>query len=460
MPVEGSPMRKHAVLAAALVIAVVPFAGARAQPLCGGPPPMAPLSFAPPVIVDPVRAGGEPVVTSLPDGTLVYSTHAGDTHLYKPNMPDADFVTPYTGADYVWRSTDRGATWEYVGLAGLGVGPHALVTGFSDPTLAVDAAGNVYVAGIRIPGTVYTAKSSDSGRTWEGNPAAAFNADREWLAADLPDMVYLNGNATPGGRQLWRSTDGGRTWPIQGVPLQGTGPTSPIVVDPTDGRLYFSDAGNFGGFGTVQVFPNARSGDLTTTWRGFIRGGLPHAYGFLNPIALDDAGNVYVVANTSSEVRLAYSTDRGESFTSVVVDRPGKEVLWPWVAAGADGRVAVAWLEADRDLGDVNVDVADYRIVVAQTVTGHGWTDACGEERAPEFVRAFASDPIHRGTICTFGLGCNVFVSGDRRLGDFFTMEVARDGALMIAYGETVTKPSGAISRPAFVLQSGGLDFR
>jgi hypothetical protein len=37
-------------------------------------------------------------------------------------MPDPDYVTPYTGATYVWRSTDDGDTWSYVGLAGTGLG--------------------------------------------------------------------------------------------------------------------------------------------------------------------------------------------------------------------------------------------------------------------------------------------------------------------------------------------------
>jgi hypothetical protein len=117
------------------------------------------------------------------------------------------------------------------------VGPHATVSGFSDPDFAIDAAGNVITAGINLA-NVYVAKSSDSGRTWTGHPFGTVMTDREWLAADEENVVYMNGNQIPGGRRLLKSTNGGLTFNIAtGISLPGSGPPSKPEVDKSDGRL-------------------------------------------------------------------------------------------------------------------------------------------------------------------------------------------------------------------------------
>ncbi|MPY79893.1 MAG: hypothetical protein GEV04_15810 [Actinophytocola sp.] len=68
---------------------------------CGQPPAMEPLAFADPQVIDEVRAGGEPSVAGLLDGTLLYAAHASTTLFKRDNMPDPDYVTPYSGATYV-----------------------------------------------------------------------------------------------------------------------------------------------------------------------------------------------------------------------------------------------------------------------------------------------------------------------------------------------------------------------
>lgn len=422
---------------------------------CGGPPVMEPLTFDEPQVIDEVRAGGEPSVEGLPDGTLVYAAHASTTLFFRDNMPDPDYVTPYTGATYVWRSTDGGDTWGYVGLGGTEVGPHATVSGFSDPDFAVDAAGNVYTSGINLA-NVYVAKSQDSGSTWTGHPFGTLLTDREWLAADEEDVVYLNGNQIPTGRQLWKSKDGGVTFDLANPEsLPGSGPPSKPEVDKSDGRLYFADGG-----GGVSAYPNARADDFARV-DADVPGGTPHAHGFLVNLAIDRAGNVYVVSNSRSQVFVSYSTDRGETWTTVTVHDTGQaaDVLWPWISAGEDGRVAVSWFQADRPVPDTEEVPAEYRVYAAQTVTGHGWVDECGEAQSPVWESAVATpEPFHTGTICSSGTTCQV--GGiDRRLGDYHTNSISADGRFLIAYSDTSLKPDGAISHPGFVRQSGGVDF-
>ena len=445
---------RPAMFAVLIGLAVLPAVQVSAQETCGAPPTIPALSFDAPKVFDPVRAGGEPGIEGLPDGTLVYAAHASTTLFYRNNMPDPDYVTPYTGATYVWRSTDGGTTWRYVGFAGTEVGPHATVSGFSDPDFAVDAAGNVYTAGINLA-NVYVAKSSDSGRTWTGHPFGTVMTDREWLAADEANVVYMNGNQIPGGRRLWKSTNGGLTFNLASpVQLPGSGPPNKPEVDKSDGRLYFPD-----GDGHMAIYPKARQNDYTRIDTE-IPGGTPQAHGFLNDMAIDKAGNVYVVSNDSNRIYVSHSTDRGLTFeTTTIHDASPNEVLWPWISAGEDGRVAVSWFQADRPVPDTEDVAAEYRVVAAQTATGRGWTDDCGASHPPVYEVAVATpQPFHTGTICSSGTTCQI--GGiDRRLGDYHTNSITADGRMVIAYSDTSVKPQGAVSHPGFIRQSGGVDF-
>lgn len=441
---------RAALLALAITAVMVPGL-ARSEPLCGSPPDAPALRFRPPAVIDPVRSGGEPSVIGLDDGTLLYASHAATTLFKASKMPDTAYVQPYTGATYLWQSVDGGSTWRYVGLGGLPAGPHGLVSGFSDPDLTVDAAGVVYTSGINLA-NVYVAASRDAGATWTGNNLAATVTDREWLAADEPGVVYMVGNQ--GGRRMWKSVDGGASFePVANLPSGGP-PTKP-VVDRRDGTVYFST-----GAGAVAAYRGARSGDFTATLAG-IPGGTPHVWGFLNPIAVDDAGNLYVASNTASVVSLSVSTDGGATWrTSVVHDAAPRIVLWPWVSAGSDGRVGVSWLESDRPVASTEYQPAEYRVVAATSITGHGWTDGCGIERPPSWdVQVATPGPIHSGYVCRGGTSC-VLSELDRRLGDYHTNAITADGTLVIAYGNTTFMPSSAVSKPGFVAQDSGPDLR
>ncbi|MBA2724404.1 MAG: hypothetical protein H0U53_00285, partial [Actinobacteria bacterium] len=70
--------------------------------------------------------------------------------------------------------------------------------------------------------------------------------------------------------------------------------------------------------------------------------------------------------------------------------------------------------------------------------------------------------PIHKGKICLSGTACNLsgFEGGDRRLGDFFTVNFDHKGAIYIASGDTILKnPLGGpnpVGHPIFIKQSEG----
>lgn len=431
---------------------------------CGPAPSFALPTFSEPVLVDPVKAGGEPSIQPLADGSLLYASHAGTTHLYKGNDP-TDFVTPYTGTIYTWRSTDMGETWTPVKLLEQTTGVE-LPEGFSDPSTAVDRAGNVYISAIDTA-TVYVGRSAD-GTGFVGNKLAAFNMDREWLAADLDGVLYMTASPfgswpTPDGpssQVLWRSSDGGATWD---TPLgrNGAGDTlSPILVNPVDGALVWPRARQQDRLGfrrPVRVYPNARSGDLDTYFDAPVDGYLPTGDDFFVSSAADDAGNLYIASIFSRQVQITSSTDGGHTWHTQTVAHSTGEARWPWVAAGADGRVAVAWLQQDYS------DDHAWHVQAATSISAHGWTDACSAERPGAwYIDQVTSEPIHHGEICSRGLSCNTSTDerDDRRLGDYFTIAITPSGSLVMAFGDTAHDPDAAISHPAFVAQTGGVDFR
>ena len=64
--------------------------------------------------------------------------------------------------------------------------------------------------------------------------------------------------------------------------------------------------------------------------------------------------------------------------------------------------------------------------------------------------------PFHTGTICMGGTTCQAMLI-DRRLGDYFTIDIDTTGALVAAYSDT--RQGGAVSLPAFLRQTGGTSF-
>ncbi|MEA2499179.1 MAG: hypothetical protein QOH26_1584, partial [Actinomycetota bacterium] len=94
-----------------------------------------------------------------------------------------------------------------------------------------------------------------------------------------------------------------------------------------------------------------------------------------------------------------------------------------------------------------------WRVVMAQSLNGLG----CGSSSKPGFRTAVATPKrMHTGTICSGGTACQAQAI-DRRLGDFFTIEIDNTGRVWGGYSNTTQ--GGATALPAFVRQSGGPSF-
>jgi hypothetical protein len=423
------------------------------------------LSFAEPLYIDRNRAGGEPVSIVAQDGSISVSAHAGTTHVYKEPGAAAgaeDFAYGYTNQTLNWRSVDGGRTWEYVGLMGLREGPHSLTsTGFSDPDYAMDAGGRIYNTEIDLA-NVAVFSSNDDGQSYALATPEVSSGDRPWVTGGDKDEVFLYINLP---KQLWRSTDAGITWSLVG---QGAA----IKVD----SKILNDPRNFatGLIGPLGNDSISISADEGKTWTNHPGANLGPSVDFFGVTAVDKAGHVYKGAaggyggpndtTPDGQVTFNYFNRDTESWgeQAVNIPIPKGDALWPWLIAGDDGRVAMVWYQ------NFAGDPTKFYAMVAYTHNAHGTTVTCDDGSTrfvpPQFTVVNASGrPIHDGFICLAGTTCNAsanFPAGDRRLGDFFTVNFDKDGNLFIASGDTMLQsPTGGekpVGNPIFIRQNAG----
>jgi hypothetical protein len=261
---------------------------------------------------------------------------------------------------------------------------------------------------------------------------------------------------------MWKSTNGGLTW----APLPSPAVTSKSLPDPLN-----PDNGLIGPVGVGRF---AISSDDAQTWKTYQLGPLGPAQQFFGVVGVDHAGNVYQAAaggyngasdtKADGEVTFAYyNRATGETNPEkIVIPTPPGDAMWPWVIAGDDGRAAVVWYQ--------NLEGAphEFYIYAAVTNNAHGTVIHCSDGSTrfepPRFTVVNASQrPIHVGSICLQGTTCNAnpsFEGGDRRLGDFFTVNYDLNGNLFIASADTrLQNPLGGakpVGNPIFIRQISG----
>jgi hypothetical protein len=435
--------------------------------------PGKPIVFSQPQYVDTTRAGGEPSVVAHPDGTLLYAAHAGTTHFYSLEVDDPTteaFFENYRGQVHAWYSTDHGASWHFVDRS---LPPENLPnSGFSDPDFAIDAAGTVYLSEINLV-NVAVSSSTTSGKSYSlQNFFAEDITDRQWSAAGPAGVLFIDGNPSEGGtfpndpvghgdHTIYRSVDGGKTFSNGVADAGGLGD---IVFDPLNKTLYEAHLSG----GTLQIAAFRKALDpvaevALTPELSTIAAGVSELSHW-PAIDVDAKGNVYIAWDESGNggraagVWYSYSTTGGRTWAAPTrVDTDDRTDIWPWIAVGDTGRVAVAWFGNDHALPANDAEAAGdndpWNVYIAQTQNGLGCTDST----SPGFKVTKATPvPFHVGTICMGGTTCQAMLI-DRRLGDYFTIDIDTTGAVVAAYSDT--QQGGAVSLPAFLRQTGGTSF-
>jgi hypothetical protein len=256
----------------------------------------------------------------------------------------------------------------------------------------------------------------------------------------LPNGTLYADWADGAGKGFSRSWDGGVHWSPRAAIGTG-GFTGPVIHDPW-GVLYVPIFDR--GAAREAVVAILRSTDHGNAWVESIASPISSgdtvafAANIFPVAAVDEAGTIYLVWSTSRQdlpvytpkpateqaVYFTASLDHGATWSSPrILSEPGHSAIFPWIAAGAPGRVAVSWYENMHGVPEGYVpDTWNAKLVESVTA------DAATPVFEGGYVQA---DPIHVGTVCVDGTEC---VANDRSLGDFFSLIIGDDGQPVVAY--------------------------
>lgn len=363
----------------------------------------------------------------------------------------------------LFRSTDQGLTWEDVtdNIAGVTNYP----PNSNDPYVHVDRdTDRVFDFEMQGLSCNMMAFSDDEGETWTRSPLGCTPTqglqDHQTLFTAWPRPVAFGQAVQPVGYEkvvvycvnrvadtgCATSWDGGLTWgPFRALVYDGidedkarlsTVANSPLDVvcsglsahgaGGPDGTMYLP-RGDCGGYPTVAI-----SKDNGINWQHRVISEDVLTYGAKTSsvpyhevnIGIDGSGNVFATwKGEDRRVKFAASYDAGGSWTDAIDITPeGVNVTeFPVITAGAEGRVAVAFIGTDADPGKKyhEMEIDDHWH--AHMVLG---TELHNENATWEAVQLTPDDdPIARG-ICG-GTRCTAPGGG---LGDFIDIEIDDTG--------------------------------
>src|SRR6266852_1302809 len=155
-------------------------------------------------------------------------------------------------------------------------------------------------------------------------------------------------------------------------------------------------------------------------------------------LAVDNFGYIYATSSDNTAVYYSFSTNHGTRWSPAIkvtrkTSQAGKSNVFPWIAADANGHVAIAWYGADQTGNSNTVDATNthWNVFVAESVNGHALS--------PVFTFSQATDHSnHTGQISTGGL----LGSSDRSLADFFQIGIDPNHLVNIAYADNHAGPS------------------
>ncbi len=294
---------------------------------------------------------------------------------------------------------------------------------------------------------ITSAASGDRGDTWTpANPAAATVPldDRQWINAFGENTVYLYYRtlATLTGLVLNKSIDGGVTYAAATTLVNPLGLTPGfIAVDPNPNwdasvNVYLSAVSSsqlvvFRCVDPTPNFVNVPGVNPITCTPSTVDDTMSHGHIF-DPVAVDNAGNVYAAWSNNSEVFYAWSADHGATWSAPVQVTDATDPampsfnFFPWITAGDEGRIGVVWYgthDATTNADDDSEWKAYYAFV----------GDAMAATPTVRWLPA-SDHYIHKGNVSQGGFDPND-TSLNRNLIDFFQVaHDPRDGAVVIAY--------------------------
>lgn len=371
----------------------------------------------------------EPSMGATSNGTLFMQSDAGPSSV----QGETD--------ERIVRSWGRCTPWQDVSLTVDVAGrDQSVPPNSNDPYVHVDpAADRVFNLDMQGLSCNWISFSDDFGATWIPNPLGCgqppvldhptlftgpprLDGDQAALdAVGYPSVAYLCVNRLVD-TACARSLDGGASFGAF-VPrvFGGCGGATGHGTAGPDGRIYLGTSG----CGDRPTVAFSQTDALSWQSRVIDRGS--EVFGHDVEVAVDEAGNVYAlwIDEDTRDLRLAASTDHGRTWTDPVTGIEPSDVettSFRTIAAGADGRIALAYYGSASDtLGDNGVpDDATWSAYV--TVS----TDATAATPTFESTATNpAGDPVARGE-CSIENRCSP--PEQDGVGDFIDVIVDDDG--------------------------------
>lgn len=300
-----------------------------------------------------------------------------------------------TGAPPVYVSRDGGDVFELLET------PHGIREAFGiEGDFAIDDEGVIYYADIELAATFQlTAWDKDGEFLHHAKWPAPPLVDRDWIRAEGDGHLYYVYN-TGTSTLVYTSTDRGVTWSPGPVHDTGYGLGS-AIKGPDLGELWVVGGGDSFRNADVTRDGGATWDRETTT---LPRGGMDPGY-------FDEGGNLYLTSSSDDEVHVARRDPDGAWHDAWVVSPPHGHHRMPWIAAGAEGKVAVAWYGT---LDEEITPDSEWHLYVALSLDAQNDT--------PHWQSVVADpEPILTGNL-------------QRQLLDFFQLVIGPDNAVHIAY--------------------------
>lgn len=326
-----------------------------------------------------------------------------------------------------WYSKDGGKTFDLMRSPG---GLRESTVG-AEGDFVVDDADRPILADTRVP-SIVVSRWRDHGDTWErsldATEVTAPLQDRPWLAWGGGALyLYVNGGLQ--NTYVYQSYDEGVTWnPIAVGSFSGNFPTH-MTVNRQDGAIWLVGRN---GFTAPGIFSHVSTDGGATWTRGDVafasRGAVSPTTGLA--VSTDEAGNGYAAWSTfdngGCDIEMAVSTDHGETWRGPYkVNRDPGCSTFAWIDAGLPGRAVVTWYQSPQGVNQAQQSAtSQWRLRAAVT------TDALSE--APTFQEAeLGTHVIDLGSLTT---GYGQAGGATRSLLDFFEVATGPDGRFHISY--------------------------